>query len=125
MLKDLLYKVSIKSVSGDTSAQVSDLQTDSRLVKPGCCFIAMRGSITDGHNHIGNAVNNGAVAIICEVMPDAVQNNITYVVVESTAYAAGMMSHNFYGEPSLKFQLVGVTGTNGKTTIATLLYQLF
>lgn len=125
MLKDLLYKVSIKSVAGDTSLEVSDLQTDSRFVKPGSCFIAMRGSVTDGHNHILNAVRNGAVAVICEEMPDEVQSNITYVVVESTAYAAGLISHNFYGEPSSKFQLVGVTGTNGKTTIATLLYQLF
>ncbi len=125
MLKDLLYKVSIKSVAGDTSLEVSDLQTDSRLVKPGSCFIAMRGSVTDGHNHILNAVRNGAVAVICEEMPDEVQSNITYVVVESTAYAAGLISHNYYGEPSSKFQLVGVTGTNGKTTIATLLYQLF
>ena len=125
MLKDLLYKVSIKSVSGDTSLEIKDLQTDSRLVNPGSCFIAILGTLSDGHKHISNAVDNGAVAIICEVMPDEVHNTITYVVVESTAFAAGMMSHNFYGEPSLKFKLVGVTGTNGKTTIATLLYQLY
>src|SRR5687767_12986591 len=116
MLKDLLYKVSIKSVSGDTSVEIADLQTDSRLVKAGSCFIALRGTITDGHSHIWNAVSNGAVAIICEELPDEVHDNITYVVVHSSAQAAGLMSHIFYGEPSLQFQLVGVTGTNGKTT---------
>ncbi len=125
MLKDLLYKVSIRSVTGDTSQEVKDLQTDSRRVGKGSCFIALRGSLTDGHNHIADAVNNGAVAIMCEEMPDTAEAGVTYVVTESTASAAGYMSHNFYDEPSLKFKLVGVTGTNGKTTIATLLYQLF
>ncbi len=125
MLKDLLYKVSIKSVTGDTSQEVKDLQTDSRRVGKGSCFIALRGSLTDGHNHMADAVNNGAVVIICEEMPDTAEAGVTYVVAESTASAAGYMSHNFYDEPSLKFKLVGVTGTNGKTTIATLLYQLF
>lgn len=125
MLKDLLYKVRIKSVSGDTSREVTNLQTDSRLVSKGSCFIALRGSITDGHNHIGDAIKNGALAIIAEVMPEKITDNVTYILVDSTALAAGYMSHNFYDEPSLKFKLVGVTGTNGKTTIATLMYQLF
>jgi UDP-N-acetylmuramoyl-L-alanyl-D-glutamate--2,6-diaminopimelate ligase len=125
MLKDLLYKVSIQSVSGDTSLEVKNLQSDSRQVGKGSCFIALRGSVTDGHEHIMDAVSNGAAAVVCEVMPEVVDQSVTYVVVENTAAAAGYMSHNFYGEPSLKFQLVGVTGTNGKTTIATLLYQLF
>ena len=125
MLKDILYKVSIKSVHGNTGIAVNDLQTDSRKVSAGTCFIALIGTAVDGHDFIGTAIDNGAVAIICENMPTQVNENITYVQVENSAAAAGFMSHNFYGEPSAKMKLVGVTGTNGKTTIVTLLWNLF
>ncbi|MGG9970355.1 UDP-N-acetylmuramoyl-L-alanyl-D-glutamate--2,6-diaminopimelate ligase [Ferruginibacter sp. SUN002] len=125
MLKDILYKVSIRSVKGDTNIEIKDLQIDSRKVSSGSCFIAIKGSTADGHQFIETAINNGAIAIICEALPENMQEHITYVVVEDSAMAAGYMSHNFYEEPSLKLKLVGVTGTNGKTTIATLLWKLF
>jgi UDP-N-acetylmuramoyl-L-alanyl-D-glutamate--2,6-diaminopimelate ligase len=105
--------------------EVTSLHTDSRQVQPGSCFIAIAGTAMDGHQFINVAIQKGAVAIICEKMPASLQDNVTYIQVENTAAAAGFISHRFYGEPSNDFKLVGVTGTNGKTTIATLLYKLF
>ena len=125
MLNDILYKVSIKSVYGSTGIDVKDLQADSRKVSAGSCFIAIPGNTVDGHDFIETAVNNGATAVICEKMPTVLKDSITYVVVENSSVAAGLISHRFYGEPSSKFKLVGVTGTNGKTTIVTLLWKLF
>ena len=125
MLNDILYKVSIKSVYGSTGIVVKDLQADSRKVSAGSCFIAIPGNTVDGHDFIETAVNNGATAVICEKMPTVLKDSITYVVVENSSVAAGLISHRFYGEPSSKFKLVGVTGTNGKTTIVTLLWKLF
>ena len=125
ILQDILYKVSIRTVKGNTAVKISDLQIDSRKVTAGSCFIAVKGYATDGHQYIKTAVNNGAVAIVCEVMPEEIDGKLIYVQVENSAAAAGYMSHNFYGEPSLKIKLVGVTGTNGKTTIATVLWKLF
>ena len=124
-LHDILYKVRLRSVSGSTSIDVSDVAIDSRKVTKGCCFIAIKGNASDGHDYIYAAVEAGAVAIICEQMPLTIQEGITYIQVENTASAAGYVAHNFFGEPSKKFTLVGVTGTNGKTTIATLLFKLF
>ena len=125
MLKDILYKVSLRSVKGNTSIEVTDLQIDSRKVSDGSCFIAVKGSISDGHDYIETAIANGAKAIVCEVLPAQLKEGVTYVEVENSALAAGYISHNFYNEPSLKIKLVGVTGTNGKTTIVTLLWKLF
>ncbi|MEO6540418.1 MAG: UDP-N-acetylmuramoyl-L-alanyl-D-glutamate--2,6-diaminopimelate ligase [Ferruginibacter sp.] len=125
ILQDILYKVSIRSIKGNADTEVNSLLIDSRDVKPGSCFIALKGTKTDGQEFIKSAVEKGAVVIVCETMPIVISDNITYVQVENTAEAAGYMSHNFYGEPSLKLKLVGVTGTNGKTTIATLLWKLF
>ena len=104
---------------------VKDLQIDSRKVTNGSCFIAIKGSVTDGHQFIETAIGSGAQAIICETLPEILQEGITYVQVENSTIAAGYISHNFYDEPSLKIKLIGVTGTNGKTTIATLLWKLF
>ncbi|HQW83536.1 MAG TPA: UDP-N-acetylmuramoyl-L-alanyl-D-glutamate--2,6-diaminopimelate ligase [Ferruginibacter sp.] len=125
ILQDILYKVSIQSITGNTGINITQLQIDSRKVSAGACFIAIKGSKTDGNTFIEMAINNGAVAIVCESLPAQLVDNIIYVRVDNAAQAAGFMSHNFYGEPSLKFKLVGVTGTNGKTTIATLLWKLF
>lgn len=125
MLKDLLYKVSIQSVCGSTSVEVTDLQSDSRLVSEGCCFIALRGTLSDGHDYISEAIRRGARSIICETMPSQLIEGITYVEVLNPAIACGQVAHSFFGEPTLKMKLVGVTGTNGKTTVATLLYKLF
>ena len=125
MLKDILYKVSLLTVKGNTNIAVKDLQIDSRKVSNGSCFIAIRGTVADGHRFIETAITNGATAIVCETLPAILKDNITYLQVENSGVAAGYISHNFYGEPSLKIKLIGVTGTNGKTTIATLLWKLF
>lgn len=125
MLKDLLYKVSLRSVYGKTDIEVKNLQTDSRKVSPGSCFIAIKGTTSDGHHFIDKAIENGATSVICEQLPNKSSDSVTYVVTDSTPVAAGIMSHNFYGTPSLRMKVVGVTGTNGKTTIATLLWKLF
>ncbi|HEY6901588.1 MAG TPA: UDP-N-acetylmuramoyl-L-alanyl-D-glutamate--2,6-diaminopimelate ligase [Puia sp.] len=124
-LQDILYKVSIRSILGDRDPQVDNLETDSRKAGPGTLFIAMRGTHVDGHNFIPNVVEAGASTIVCETLPETKDPKVTYVQVEDTAAAAGVIAHNFYGQPSEKLKLVGVTGTNGKTTIATLLYKLF
>ena len=125
ILADLLYKVSIRAVLGSTNIEVKDLQVDSRKVSTASCFMAIKGSSMDGHLFIDIAIQNGATTVICEILPVAVSENITYVQVENTAVAAGFISHNFYGAPSASIKLVGVTGTNGKTTIVTLLWKLF
>ncbi|MBC7904739.1 MAG: UDP-N-acetylmuramoyl-L-alanyl-D-glutamate--2,6-diaminopimelate ligase, partial [Gemmatimonadaceae bacterium] len=124
-LQDILYKVGIRSVHGNTQSAVTELVTDSRKVKPGSTFIAVKGAGTDGHNFIQTAIDAGASVVICEQFPSDLRDDITYVQVENSAEAAGQMAHLFYGEPSHQLKLVGVTGTNGKTTIATLLYKLF
>lgn len=125
ILQDILYKVAIRSVEGNTAAEVKDLQIDSRRITAGSCFIAVKGAAVDGHEFIDKAIDCGAIIIVCEALPQQLKTGITYIEVENSLEAAGTMSHNFYGEPSAKVKLVGVTGTNGKTTIATLLFKLF
>jgi len=125
LLSDVLYKVSLNLVDGNTSVEIKDLQIDSRSVKPGGAFVAVRGGVADGHQFIEKAIENGAAVIVCEEMPADKKEAVTYVQVENSAIAAALMANNFYGKPSEKVKLVGVTGTNGKTTIATLLYKLF
>lgn len=124
-LQDILYKVSIRSVHGNLDVAVNDLQVDSRKVNKGSLFIAVKGVSADGHQFINNVIEKGATVIVCEVLPLNLDDSITYIQVENSAIAAGFIAHNFYGQPSEKIKLVGVTGTNGKTTIATLLYKLF
>jgi UDP-N-acetylmuramoyl-L-alanyl-D-glutamate--2,6-diaminopimelate ligase len=105
--------------------EINGLHIDSRNVKPADCFIAVKGTKTNGNEFIVSAIEKGATAIVCEDFPSMINDAVTYVQVDNAAEAAGYMSHNFYGEPSFKLKLVGVTGTNGKTTIATLLWKLF
>ncbi|MDP4256646.1 MAG: UDP-N-acetylmuramoyl-L-alanyl-D-glutamate--2,6-diaminopimelate ligase [Bacteroidota bacterium] len=124
-LQDILYKVSIRSIHGDMGQAIDRLETDSRKITRNSLFIALRGTHADGHQFIGQVVQAGAVAIVCESLPASLSEGVTYVEVENSAAAAGYIAHNFYGQPSEKIRLVGVTGTNGKTTIATLLYKLF
>jgi UDP-N-acetylmuramoyl-L-alanyl-D-glutamate--2,6-diaminopimelate ligase len=112
-------------VKGKLDVEVKDLQIDSRKVGAGSVFIAIKGVHADGHQFIESAVEKNPVAIICEVLPEQYKDGIAYVQVENSASAAGHMAHHFYGQPSEKLKLVGVTGTNGKTTIATLLFKLF
>ncbi|WP_188621461.1 UDP-N-acetylmuramoyl-L-alanyl-D-glutamate--2,6-diaminopimelate ligase [Flavobacterium suaedae] len=125
ILKDILYKTAIESVNGTTDIQISKIEFDSREVQSGDAFVAIRGTQSDGHNYIAKAIESGAVAIVCESLPDALQKGITYIQVENSATALAHMASNYYGTPSQSIKLVGVTGTNGKTTIASLLYQLF
>jgi UDP-N-acetylmuramoyl-L-alanyl-D-glutamate--2,6-diaminopimelate ligase len=124
-LQEILYKVKLETVVGDTAVQIVSLHTDSRQVKPGSCFIAVRGTVTDGHEYIQSALDNGATVIVCENIPRILKEEIHYVVVKNAAAAAAIMAHNFYGRITEKISLVGVTGTNGKTTVATLLFKLF
>ncbi len=125
VLKDILYKVSLKSVSGDTSRMVQDIAMDSRKTVPGGLFVAVSGTQTDGHDYIEQAIEKGATSIICQHLPKALQDGITYVEVEDSTEALGWAAANFYGHPSRELNLVAVTGTNGKTTTAMLLYELF
>ncbi|KOF01510.1 UDP-N-acetylmuramoylalanyl-D-glutamate--2,6-diaminopimelate ligase [Roseivirga seohaensis subsp. aquiponti] len=124
-LKDILYKVALQSVSGDTAVEVAALAFDSRRVEANTAFIATRGTQVDGHDYIEQAIEKGAVAIICEVLPESLNTAITYVQVKNSSEALGIMASNFFGNPSAKLKLVGVTGTNGKTTCVSLLFQLF
>ncbi|HVM89413.1 MAG TPA: UDP-N-acetylmuramoyl-L-alanyl-D-glutamate--2,6-diaminopimelate ligase [Puia sp.] len=125
ILQDILYKVGILSVYGNLNIEVNDLQVDSRKVNKGSLFIAIKGTSADGHRFIDQVEEKGAVVIVCEKLPSQLREAITYVQVGNSAPAAGLMAHNFYGQPSEKLKLVGVTGTNGKTTIATVLFKLF
>lgn len=124
-LQDILYKAGILSIHGDIRVPVRALAIDSRKVGPGDCFIAVPGTQSDGHRFIPMALEKGATSVVCETMPETLADGVTYVRVRDSAEAVGQLAHQFFGEPSSKLRLVGVTGTNGKTTVATLLYKLF
>ncbi|MCJ7757136.1 MAG: Mur ligase domain-containing protein, partial [Gillisia sp.] len=124
-LKDILYKVPMESVTGNTAVTVNSIQYDSRKVELNDVFVAVKGTISNGHDYINTAVNQGALAIICEDLPEKIINGVTYVQVENSQIALAFMAANYYDNPSENLKLVGVTGTNGKTTVATLLYHLF
>ncbi len=124
-LRDILYKVSLVSASGDMTKQVAKVCSDSREVDKDALFVAVKGTQTDGHSYIATAISKGATAVVCEQLPEVVAENITYVAVKNSAEALGIIAANFYGNPSQQLKLVGVTGTNGKTTVATLSYNLF
>ncbi len=125
LLKDILYKVHITSTSGSTDVEVNSICFDSRKVVPGSLFIAIVGLQSDGHDFIETAISAGATSILCVKLPEAISDKVTFVTVKDSSIALGIIASNFYGNPSSKLKLVGVTGTNGKTTVATLLYKLF
>lgn len=125
ILKDILYRVSINSVVGATDVGIRAIEFDSRKVEAGGLFVAIRGLVADGHSFIETAIGNGAVAVVCETLPQKMVEGVSYVEVDSSNRALAFMASNFYGAPSENLKLVGVTGTNGKTTVASLLYQLF
>lgn len=125
ILKDILYKVAIESVTGSTEIDIHKIDFDSRKIEENDVFVAIRGSLSDGHDYINKAIQLGAVAVICDTLPENVEKGITYIKVKDTNTALAFMAANYFGNPSEKLKLVGVTGTNGKTTIASLLFQLF
>ncbi len=124
-LQNLLQNIEIISLSGEINTQVGNLVQDSRTVQSGDVFIAIKGTASDGHLFIEKAIENGAKVVVCEEFPKEITSKITYVKVKDTTSALAKMAGNFYENPSEKLKLIGVTGTNGKTTTTTLLYQLF
>jgi UDP-N-acetylmuramoyl-L-alanyl-D-glutamate--2,6-diaminopimelate ligase len=124
-LKNILTNVNPLQVHGDLSVSVGSICIDSRRVVSGSLFVAVRGTLADGHGFIGKAIALGATVIVCEILPDELATAITYVQVEDSALATGLLADAFYEHPSSGLQVIGITGTNGKTTTATLLYKLF
>lgn len=124
-LQSILKGVKVTSISGSTDMPVMGIAIDSRQVAPGFLFAAIKGTLSDGHAYISQAIEKGAVAVLCNQLTDTLRQGVTYVVVANSAEATGIAAHNYYDRPSHKVTLVGVTGTNGKTTIATLLFRLF
>ena len=125
LLKDILYKVSVNAVYGDTNVKVAQVDFDSRKVVKDSLFVAQKGISVDGHLYIDKAISLGATTIICEELPIHLEANITFIQVEDSNKTLAIIASNFYDNPSSKLKLIGVTGTNGKTTVASLLYQLF
>lgn len=125
ILKELIKSIRCISVSGDDAVEISSVQFDSRKVESGTLFVATKGTAADGHDYISAAIEKGAVAVVCEVLPTVLHENVCYALVENSSYALGLLASVWFAEPSKQVKLVGVTGTNGKTTIATLLYNLF
>lgn len=124
-LSDLLYKAGIEDVSGSTSISIEKVSFDSRQVEAGTLFVAVRGTNSDGHQYIAEVIAKGAVAIVCEEFPNEIFQSVTYVRVKDSAFALAIIAGNYYEQPSEKLKLIGVTGTNGKTTVVTLLHALF
>ncbi len=124
-LQTLLHHIPTIAIIGDENTPITSLTMDSRRAGPGSLFVALPGTVTDGHRFIPKAIEQGATAILCQTRPTERTDGVTYIQVDDSARALGFVAANFYGQPSRKLHLVGVTGTNGKTSVATLLFRLF
>ncbi len=124
-LQDILYRSRTKEIKGSLNREITSVAFDSRKVIVGSLFVAIEGTQVDGHNFIQKSIDNGAVAIVCNAIPSNANPKVTYIVVSNTSEALGYIASNYYDNPSSKLKVIGVTGTNGKTTIVTLLYNLF
>lgn len=126
-LRDLLDKSDLeyRDIIGNINIDINDLNIDSRKITAGDLFVAVKGTVTDGHKYIAKAIELGAVAVLCEKLPDDIDENVTYIVVDNSESSVGKLATMLYGNPTSRLKLVGVTGTNGKTTVATVLYNLF
>jgi len=124
-LQEILYGVTILNLVGVTNREVAALEFDSRKIVKGSVFFAIKGTLTDGHKYIEDTIKAGAIVVVCETMPETLVPEITYIQVENANVALGIMAANYFGNPSSKLKLIGITGTNGKTTIGTLLFKLF
>ncbi len=124
-LTELISRINPTDIVGSTDVEICGINIDSRRIADGHLFVAMRGTQVDGHQFIDKAESQGARAVLCETLPDERKEGVTYVVVASTEDAVGPVATTFYGNPTQRMKLVGVTGTNGKTTVATLLYNMF
>ena len=125
LLKDILYAVRLEQVEGSTNTAIEKIAFDSRQVVPFTAFVAVRGTQVDGHDFIDKAVESGASAIVCEQLPAKLKDGVTYVRVPDATEALAVLAANFFDHPSKRLKLVGITGTNGKTSVATLLFRLF
>ncbi|WP_034062315.1 UDP-N-acetylmuramoyl-L-alanyl-D-glutamate--2,6-diaminopimelate ligase [Lacinutrix jangbogonensis] len=124
-LIDILYKVTINAVVGTTNLNIENIHFNSRSIAINDLFVAIKGTVVDGHDYIETALQQGAIAVVCEQLPKTLKEGVSYIEVENSSSALAVMASNYYGNPSGNLKLVGITGTNGKTTIATLLFQLF
>ena len=124
-LRELLHTSDVREITGDSEIRIAGIHCDSRKIEPGFLFVAVSGTQSDGHSYIEKAIENGAKAIVCQYLPENTKKNITYIRVGNSAEALGQIASIWNGEPSKQLNLVGVTGTNGKTTVATLLYRMF
>lgn len=125
IITELVNRIPVLEIHGDNSREVTELVIDSRKVTQNSLYIAMRGTVVDGHSFIASAIEKGAAAIVCEEFPETLVENVTYVQVKDSSKALGHLASNFYGNPSQKLKLIGVTGTNGKTSVSTLLFDVF